>query len=416
MMLRWWRKTIPSWKAAFKRSLLRYITLLVLLCFLVFSSSDVRNALPFYDRVAVRTSISDEDHLILNKSFTDLFDVYKKWDGQVGCDKFREKESRVSSSNPSLQDLNPVPCKSLKLKHVAIHVKRWIWLPDNLENLYSCGCGLTCLWTKSEVLADKPDAVLFETETPPRKRHQGEPLRVYMDLEPGRKSPASKDIFISYHAGDTVQATYAGASFHIHRSRFTSPIKRNDVLVYWSSSHCVSTRLSMARELLSYLPHHSFGKCLNNVGGRNVILRMYPECRSGSGSHFYWAYHLHCAMSHYKFVLAIENTFTESYVTEKLFYALDAGAIPIYFGARNVWDLVPPNSIIDGSKFKTLKSLATYVKKVASNPVLYAGYHAWRRCGVMGNYHQTRAVSLDSLACRLCAVVSEYGGKDSPSL
>lgn len=33
--------------------------------------------------------------------------------------------------------------------------------------LYFCRCGLSCLWTKSSVLVDKPDALLFETTTPP---------------------------------------------------------------------------------------------------------------------------------------------------------------------------------------------------------------------------------------------------------
>ena len=175
-------------------------------------------------------------------------------------------------------------------------------------------------------------------------------------------------------------------------------------------------RSSLARALLKHLPHHSFGKCIKNVPvGETAILTMYPECKSsddhGSSSE-YWAYHLHCAMSHYKFVLAIENTMTESYVTEKLFYALDAGAIPIYFGAPNVRDFVPPHSIIDGSTFSTLERLADYVKEVATSPILYAEYHAWRRCGVMGPYHHTRAVSLDSLPCRLCALVSKYGGRE----
>ncbi|KAI5063022.1 hypothetical protein GOP47_0021569 [Adiantum capillus-veneris] len=248
------------------------------------------------------------------------------------------------------------------------------------------------------------------------KRRTGEPLRAYIDLEAGRKRTGFEDIFISYHAGDHVQATYAGASFHIHRSYATSSIKRNDILVYWSSSRCLQSRDSVAKELLSYLPHHSFGKCLNNVGGQGSLRNMYPDCTKSYGDNSYWAYHLHCAMSHYKFVLAIENTRTESYVTEKLFYALDAGAIPIYFGAPNVGDLVPPNSIIDGSKFKSLESLAAYIKKVAADPVLYAGYHAWRRCGVIGNYHQTRAVSLDSLPCRLCALASKSGGKSASSV
>ena len=48
-----------------------------------------------------------------------------------------------------------------------------------------------------------------------------------MDLEAGRRRSGFEDIFIGYHAGDTVQATYAGASFHIQRSYFTSSIKRD---------------------------------------------------------------------------------------------------------------------------------------------------------------------------------------------
>ena len=186
-----------------------------------------------------------------------------------------------------------------------------------------------------------------------------------------------------------------------------------EVLVYWSSSRCVDKRQRIAAQLLALLPHHSFGKCLNNVGrGRNMILRMYPTCRQGVGAGTAWSQNLHCAMSHYKFVLAIENTRNESYVTEKLFYALDVGAVPIYFGAPNVHDFVPPHSIIDGSKFASMQKLANYVKKVAADPVLYAEFHAWRRCGVMGPYGWTRSMSLDSLPCRLCAAVSSLGGRD----
>lgn len=118
-------------------------------------------------------------------------------------------------------------------------------------------------------------------------------------------------------------------------------------------------------------------------------------------------------MSHYKFVLAIENTRTKSYVTEKLFYALDSGAVPIYFGAANVWDFVPPHSIIDGSKFSSLEELASYVKAVANDPVAYAEYHAWRRCGVLGNYRKTRAASLDTLPCRLCEAISKRNGRNA---
>ncbi|XP_057819778.2 alpha-(1,4)-fucosyltransferase [Cryptomeria japonica] len=355
----------------------------------------------------------DESASFLEEPFTELSSAFRKWDGQVGCKNYREKVMRFlpTNNNTSLQDPDGIPCNALKMKHVSILVEGWTWIPDGLDNLYPCRCGLSCLWTKSKVLADQPEARLFETTTPPPTRHKGEPLRVYMDLEAGRRSTSSADVFVSYHAGDDIQATYAGALFHNSRNYYVSPSKNNDTLVYWSSSRCLKDRNQLAGKLLSLLSHHSFGKCLNNVGGRDMALKMYPECRSsGSGSHS-WSDHLHCAMSHYKFVLAIENTMTESYVTEKLFYALDVGAVPIYFGAPNVLDFVPPKSIIDGSKFSSLESLASYVKRVANDPVAYAEYHAWRRCGVLGNYHRTRAVSLDSFPCRLCGLISKLGGK-----
>ncbi|XAR62674.1 Glycoprotein 3-alpha-L-fucosyltransferase [Bertholletia excelsa] len=351
--------------------------------------------------------------------FRDLLGAFRKWDDQVGCSQFREKHKELlkngsSSASSSLQvGDGESTCSELKMNHVSVLVRKWTWIPDNLDNLYSCRCGLSCLWTKSPVLADKPDAMLFETVTPPLQRRNGEPLRVYMDLEAGRKRSGSEDIFVSYHAKDDVQSTYAGALFHNNRNFLVSSYKNNDTLVYWSSSRCLAQRNQLAKSLLRLLPHHSFGKCLNNVGGANMALNFYPECIKDASESPKWWDHLHCAMSHYKFVLAIENTVTESYVTEKLFYALDSGAIPIYFGAPNVGDFVPPHSIIDGTKFSSMEELASYVKALANDPVAYAEYHAWRRCGVLGNYGKVRDTSLDTLPCRLCEAVSKRGGRDA---
>ncbi|KAI3919235.1 hypothetical protein MKW92_012803 [Papaver armeniacum] len=345
--------------------------------------------------------------------FVDLVGAFKKWDSEVGCSQFREKHKFVGNRSTScLQNVNgEIDCKALKMNHVSVLVKGWTWIPDNLDNLYSCRCGLTCLWTKSSVLADKPDVLLFETTTPPFQRREGDPLRAYMDLEAERKRSGVEDIFIGYHANDDVQATYAGSLFHNNRNYHVSPYKNKDILVYWSSSRCLPRRNKLAKELLSLLPHHSFGKCLNNVGGLDMALSMYPECSNNPSSAPKWWDHLHCSMSNYKFVLAIENTMIDSYVTEKLFYALDSGAIPIYFGAPNVLEFVPPNSIIDGSKFSSMEELASYVKALANDPVAYAEYHAWRRCGVLGNYGNTRAASLDTVPCRLCEAVSRKGGR-----
>lgn len=48
-----------------------------------------------------------------------------------------------------------------------------------------------------------------------------------MDLEAGRKRSGVEDIFISYHAKDDVQATYAGGLFHNGRNYHVSSYKNN---------------------------------------------------------------------------------------------------------------------------------------------------------------------------------------------
>ncbi|KAI6691239.1 hypothetical protein NL676_028067 [Syzygium grande] len=219
-----------------------------------------------------------------------------------------------------------------------------------------------------------------------------------MDLEAGRRRSGREDIFISYHAKDDVQSTYAGSLFHNGRNYRVSSYKDNETLVYWSSSRFLPERNKLVKKLLKLLPRHSFGKCLNNVGGLDKVLSFFFECANDASVTPKWWDHLHCAMSHYKFVLAIENTWTESYVTEKLFYALDSGAVPIYFGAPNVMDFVPPHSIIDGNKFSSMEELATFVKSLVNDQVAYAEYHFMEEMGVLGNYELTRLQA--STPCR----------------
>lgn len=103
--------------------------------------------------------------------FSDVIMAFKKWDLQVGCARFKENHKgsiRGNVSSGSLQEFGGgFGCGKLKMENFKVLVKGWTWIPDNLENLYSCRCGMTCLWTKSSVLVDSPDALLFETTTPP---------------------------------------------------------------------------------------------------------------------------------------------------------------------------------------------------------------------------------------------------------
>ena len=45
--------------------------------------------------------------------------------------------------------------------------------------------------------------------------------------------------------------------------------------------------------------------------------------------------------SQYKFVLAFENSNTTDYVSEKVFNALQSGALPVYMGSETIDDFLP---------------------------------------------------------------------------
>jgi len=82
-------------------------------------------------------------------------------------------------------------------------------------------------------------------------------------------------------------------------------------------------------------------------------------------------------LSRYKFALCYENLKGEKgYITEKIFDALIAGTVPIYWGASNIHDYVDQKAFIDRRKFKNNKDLANYLinlKEKEYNEMLRAG-------------------------------------------
>lgn len=71
-------------------------------------------------------------------------------------------------------------------------------------------------------------------------------------------------------------------------------------------------------------------------------------------------------LSKYKFALAYENMENvRGYVTEKIFDVIQAGAVPIYWGAPNILDYVDAEAFIDRREFKNDEALAKYLKSVA---------------------------------------------------
>lgn len=117
-------------------------------------------------------------------------------------------------------------------------------------------------------------------------------------------------------------------------------------------------------------------------------------------------------MREYLFHLAFENQNEEDYITEKLWGSMTSGVIPIYYGASNVKEHAPPNSIIPVSDFPDVEALGVYLNKVVNNKTLYNEHQAWRLApdypeDFKRKYNFTHIHS----ECRLCrwAYAKKYG-------
>lgn len=70
-------------------------------------------------------------------------------------------------------------------------------------------------------------------------------------------------------------------------------------------------------------------------------------------------------LKNFRFTVAYENTKDlPGYITEKIFDAFEAGTVPIYWGAPNITDFIPPNCFIDRRKFNSNEELYEFIKKM----------------------------------------------------
>jgi len=104
----------------------------------------------------------------------------------------------------------------------------------------------------------------------------------------------------------------------------------------------------------------------------------------------------------YLFHLAFENQNAEDYITEKLWGALAAGTLPVYLGAPNVKDHVPPNSIIVVDDFPSTKDLADYLIRLTKDKALYESYHTWRYQPIDPHFKKKFHFTNTHSTCRIC--------------
>ncbi|KAL7677870.1 hypothetical protein ACOME3_004104 [Neoechinorhynchus agilis] len=138
----------------------------------------------------------------------------------------------------------------------------------------------------------------------------------------------------------------------------------NNATVCWmiSNCHAPNGRTDLVRSLKrnQYIKVDSYGECLQNVKPNR-----YSGGKNGNQLDLY---------KRYKFVIAIENSNCEDYVSEKFTQVIQAGSVPIVAGKDGKPDyerFAPKNAYVNVYDFKSASDLAKYLTKMGSTKSMY---------------------------------------------
>lgn len=142
-------------------------------------------------------------------------------------------------------------------------------------------------------------------------------------------------------------------------SRLLRPYLLAWVVSHWSESHA---RVAFYRELSRHVDVDVYGDVYEGEPlprGEGSVVRV---------------------VSQYQFYLALENSQHTDYITEKLWNALQAGAIPVVLGPsrENYERFLPPEAFIHVDDFSTVLGLVQYLHTLWGNAELLRHHLDWR--------------------------------------
>lgn len=75
-------------------------------------------------------------------------------------------------------------------------------------------------------------------------------------------------------------------------------------------------------------------------------------------------------LSEYRFCLCFENMDASGYVTEKIVDCFVAGTVPLYWGARDIKKIIPPDCFIDIRDFSSFEDLNRFLHTLSEQDIL----------------------------------------------
>ena len=134
----------------------------------------------------------------------------------------------------------------------------------------------------------------------------------------------------------------------------------------------------------------SISDCMNNV-------EVPPEKRRDK----------HKWMQKYMFYASFENGCETDYVTEKMWGALAAGTLPIYYGAPNIAEHAPAGSYILLKGPHDVPRVVSLVRSLMKNRTAYMEYHAWRNKPLPEWFKNKYDLAHVHSECRTCRYIKQ---------
>ncbi len=190
--------------------------------------------------------------------------------------------------------------------------------------------------------------------------------------------------------------------------------KRNITFI---NTGCYGHRVEIIKEMKQYIQVDCLGPCEKNMD----YCKEFPLCCKGhwAGSWTSRYREKECLIYNYKFVMALENTITPNYTTEKFWQPLKMGSVPIYWGSDTSKILEPgDNSVIRVNSFSSIKELVEFIEPLLVDEEKYNRYLEWKGKPFNRNFMMEAKYSLSQFVCNLADAVATgqqfYGSKRMP--
>ncbi|XP_056297325.1 alpha-(1,3)-fucosyltransferase 4-like [Pseudoliparis swirei] len=289
---------------------------------------------------------------------------------------------------------------------------RYRKLPDCFELYQIGGCTLTdegSAYPQADaVIIHHRDVATGAADLPPEPRPRAQKW-IWMNYESPTHTPrlwsfegvfnltmtyrTDSDIFLPYgylvpreRGIKGVQNRFAQPLRASSRSHLLRPRLLAWVISNWSESHA---RVSLYNQLRRYVQVDVFGR-----SGRPL-----PEDSDSSS--------VVRLVRRYQFYLALENSQHTDYITEKLWNAVQAGAVPVVLGPsrQNYERFLPPEAFIHVDDFSTVRGLARYLLMLRRNPARMRRHLDWR-----GSYRLYQPRFWADHYCAACRAVRRTRG------